>query len=77
MVKASLSNDESCNNDEEKRDYKKTEAASEEAKREHCCGFEQKPEAIEEMLLNAFCRGEFPFLFGLFGSHYWIPLSKV
>ena len=57
MVKAIVCNDESCDDDEGEKE-KKTEAASKEAKREHCRGFEQMPEAMEEVLVNAFCRGE-------------------
>ena len=52
VMKASLSNDESCDDDKSEWENEKTEATSEDAKRVHCIGFEQMPEAIEEVLLD-------------------------
>ena len=54
MVKASLCNDQSCNDDE--RENKNTETASKHAQREHGHGLEQMPEASEDLTVKSFRR---------------------
>lgn len=56
MVEVGLCNDESCDDDE--GEYKDREAASVQAKRQHCRGFEQMPEAFVDSMVKALCHGK-------------------
>lgn len=54
MVKASLCDDQSCNDDE--RENKNTETTSKHAEREHGHDLKQLPEASEDLRVKSFCR---------------------